>query len=83
MDLSARIIITAALLFCSIGVWSERMLKPWHRVLFFLGLICDTWGTGIMLEIAGGMAFDLARYLRGGCYYPDVYSWCVGGNCTD
>lgn len=62
MDLSARIIITAALLFYSIGVWSERVqgrLKPWHLVLFFLGLICDAWGTGIMLEVAGGMAFDL------------------------
>lgn len=33
MDSLATIIITAALVFYSIGVWSERIqgrLKPWH-----------------------------------------------------
>jgi uncharacterized repeat protein (TIGR03987 family) len=62
MDSTASIIITAALLFYSIGVWSERVqgrLKTWHLVFFVLGLICDTWGTGMMLDFAGGMAFDL------------------------
>ena len=52
----------AALLFYSIGVWSERIagrLKPWHLVFFVLGLICDTWGTGMMLEMVGGLTFDL------------------------
>jgi uncharacterized repeat protein (TIGR03987 family) len=56
------IVITLALLFYSIGVWSERLagrLKPWHLAFFWLGLICDTWGTGLMFEMAGGMAFDL------------------------
>lgn len=55
-------IITMALVFYSIGVWSERIsgrLKPWHLVFFWLGLLCDTWGTGIMFEIAGGMTFDV------------------------
>ena len=62
MDSTASIIITAALLFYTIGVWSERVqgrLKPWHLVFFILGLICDTWGTGMMWEFVGGMAFDL------------------------
>lgn len=62
MDSSATIIITSALVFYSIGVWSERFqgkLKPWHLVFFVLGLICDTWGTGMMLDFAGGMTFDI------------------------
>ncbi len=62
MDTSASIIITAALVFYSIGVWSERIigeLKPWHLVFFVLGLICDTWGTGMMFEMVGGMMFDI------------------------
>jgi uncharacterized repeat protein (TIGR03987 family) len=62
MDATATIIITIALVFYSIGVWSERIqgrLKPWHLLFFVLGLVCDTWGTGLMFEFAGGMAFDL------------------------
>ncbi len=62
MDSTATIIITLALVFYSIGVWSERFageLKKWHLAFFVLGLICDTWGTGMMLEDAGGMTFDV------------------------
>ncbi len=62
MDSAASIIITAALVFYSIGVWSERIsgrLEPWHLVFFVLGLVCDTWGTGMMLEMVGGMTFDI------------------------
>ena len=62
MDSSASIIITSALVFYSIGVWSERIagrLKPWHLVFFVLGLICDTWGTGMMIDWVGGMTFDV------------------------
>lgn len=56
------IAINLALLFYSIGVWSERLqgtLKPWHLAFFCLGLICDTWGTGLMFEMAGGLTFDV------------------------
>jgi uncharacterized repeat protein (TIGR03987 family) len=56
------IIISLALLFYSIGVLSERIqgrLKVWHLVFFGLGLICDTWGTGLMMEMAGGLTFDI------------------------
>ena len=62
MDPSVTIIITLALVFYSIGVWSERIvgrLKPWHLIFFVLGLICDTWGTGLMFEYVGGMMFDI------------------------
>ena len=62
MDPSASIIMGAALLFYTIGVWGERIqgrLKWWHLVFFVLGLICDTWGTGLMLEFVGGMTFDV------------------------
>ena len=62
MDSSATIIITLALVFYSIGVWSERFqgrLKRWHLAFFVLGLIFDTWGTGLMLEFAGGMTLDI------------------------
>ena len=58
----ATIVITSALVFYSIGVWSERIagkLRLWHLLFFWLGLICDTWGTGMMLEMAGGITFDL------------------------
>jgi len=56
------IIITLALVFYSIGVWSERIagkLKPWHLAFFWLGLVFDTWGTGLMLDMAGGLTFDI------------------------
>jgi len=62
MNGAASIIITLALIFYSVGVWSERIqgrLKPWHLVLFVFGLICDTWGTGMMFEFVGGMQFDI------------------------
>ena len=62
MSSTATIIITLALVFYSIGVWSERIagrLKPWHLLFFFLGLICDTWGTGLMFDFVGGMMFDV------------------------
>ena len=62
MSMTATITISAALVFYSIGVWSERIqgrLKPWHLAFFVLGLICDTWGTGLMLDFAGGLTFDL------------------------
>jgi uncharacterized repeat protein (TIGR03987 family) len=56
------IVITLALVFYSIGVWSERLqgrLKTWHLAFFWLGLVFDTWGTGLMLDMAGGLTFDL------------------------
>jgi len=62
MNPAAVIVINLALLFYSIGVWSERIqgrLKIWHTVFFWLGLVCDTWGTGMMFDFVGGMTFDI------------------------
>jgi uncharacterized repeat protein (TIGR03987 family) len=56
------IVINLALVFYSIGVWSERFsgkLKAWHLIFFWLGITCDTWGTGLMFEMAGGLTFDV------------------------
>jgi len=62
MNPAAVIVINLALIFYSIGVWGERIqgrLKVWHTVFFWLGLVCDTWGTGMMFEFVGGMTFDV------------------------
>jgi len=62
MDQNASIIMLAALVFYTIGVWGERIqgrLKWWHFVFFVLGLICDTVGTGMMFEMVGGMTYDV------------------------
>jgi uncharacterized repeat protein (TIGR03987 family) len=62
MDPSSSIIMAAALIFYSVGVWGERIsgrLRWWHLVFFILGLTCDTWGTGMMFDMVGGMTWDL------------------------
>jgi uncharacterized repeat protein (TIGR03987 family) len=62
MPVSVSIIITAALLFYSIGVWAEKIvgkLKVWHLICFATGLACDTIGTGMMFDFAGGLTFDI------------------------
>jgi len=61
-DVVSIIAINLALICYSIGVWSERIsarLKPWHVVFFWLGIVFDTWGTGLMFEMAGGLTFDI------------------------
>ena len=58
----STILISLALIFYSIGVWSERIvgrLKAWHLIFFWGGLVFDTVGTGIMFEIAGGIGADI------------------------
>ena len=53
--IAAISVITSALLFYTVGVWSERIqggLKFWHLVLFLLGLLCDAVGTALMAYIA-------------------------------
>ena len=57
MLISAIITITLALVFYTIGVWSEKLqgeLKVWHLVIFYIGLVFDTIGTTIMSKIAAG-----------------------------
>lgn len=58
----STIFISLALVLYSIGVWSERLagrLKAWHLFFFWGGLIFDTTGTGMMLEMAGGIKPDI------------------------
>ena len=48
--LAAIVIISMALIFYSVGVWSERIqgrLKGWHVTAFGLGLVCDFVGTAL------------------------------------
>ncbi len=55
--MKAVIAITAALVFYTIGVWSEhraKILKPVHLAFFWLGLVMDAAGTRMMSLISGG-----------------------------
>jgi uncharacterized repeat protein (TIGR03987 family) len=49
--------ITLALVFYSIGVWSEKfakILKPKHLFFFWIGFVFDTTGTTLMTELGTG-----------------------------
>ncbi len=62
MNPLASTFITLALVFYSIGVWGERIvgrLRWWNLVFFILGLICDTVGTGMMVDYVGGLTADV------------------------
>ncbi|WP_294181766.1 HsmA family protein [uncultured Schumannella sp.] len=55
MLIPAIVLITAALIFYTIGVWAERIrrdLRPWHAVFFGLGLVSDVTATLMMTQIA-------------------------------
>lgn len=57
----ATILITLALIFYSLGIWSERIaqyLKPWHVAAFWTGFVFDVSGTWAMHNISEG-PFDL------------------------
>ncbi len=58
----AVVSITLALVFYTVGVWSEKgqgELKGWHLVVFWIGLVFDTVGTTLMSKIAsGGFKFN-------------------------
>lgn len=63
MLIKATISITLALVFYTIGVWSEhraKLLKPIHLVFFWLGLCMDTAGTLMMSKLADGAGGGLA-----------------------
>jgi uncharacterized repeat protein (TIGR03987 family) len=56
------VLIIAALVFYSVGVWSERLsgiLKPWHAVMFWLGFAFDAVGTELMRRLTPGFELTL------------------------
>ena len=62
LSMLSMILITLALVCYSIGVWSERLvgrLMGWHLIFFWTGLAFDTIGTGIMMDMAGGITLDI------------------------
>ena len=57
MLFNAILSITSALVFYTIGVWSEKKqgsLKKWHLMVFYLGLVFDTLGTTLMSKLVSG-----------------------------
>lgn len=59
MLLVAICLITLALVCYTTGVWAEKrrgVLRPWHAVLFCLGLTFDASGTWVMSRIAASGA---------------------------
>jgi uncharacterized repeat protein (TIGR03987 family) len=59
----STILITLALVFYSLGVWSERFaryLKPWHVTAFWIGFLFDISGTLAMHQISEG-SLDLVE----------------------
>lgn len=57
MAIMSFMLITLALIFYSIGVWSERIaryLKPWHVIAFWTGFLFDVSGTLAMHRLAKG-----------------------------
>lgn len=58
---AAAILVTLALAFYSLGVWSERVaryLRPWQVAAFWAGFCFDVAGTLAMHRLAAG-PFDL------------------------
>ena len=57
MVIISTVLITLALFFYSLGVWSERIKKyllPWHVAAFWVGFFFDVSGTLAMHKIAEG-----------------------------
>lgn len=62
LEVIAIVAIVSALVFYTIGVWSERIsgrLKPWHLILFWIGFVFDTTGTTLMSDLAGRLEFNI------------------------
>ena len=61
MDLTLLIAITfifSACILYTLGVWAEKIskrLKVWHALVFWLGFLCDTIGTGAMGKLVGSI----------------------------
>lgn len=87
MLIIAIIFIFSACILYTVGVWAERYskyLKAWHVVVFWLGFVSDTIGTGAMGKMVGsiiqfnfhGLTGLLAIMLM-------LFSCLVGNNCIN
>lgn len=82
--IAAIVTITMALIFYTIGVWTEhkqKCLKKFHLVFFWIGLLFDTTGTTIMSLISqenGGSSL-LSRSIGNNSY---ACSRNMGNRCT-
>jgi uncharacterized repeat protein (TIGR03987 family) len=76
-------LIFIACVFYTIGVWSEKIqkrLKLWHLTMFYLGLVCDTIGTGAMAKLSGGLLQFNFHGLRYSSHTFNAFSFGVGHN---
>ena len=63
MAIVSATLITLALIFYSLGVWSERIaryLKRWHVIAFWIGFTFDISGTYVMHLLSKG-PFDITK----------------------
>jgi uncharacterized repeat protein (TIGR03987 family) len=68
LELAAIILITLALVFYSIGVWSERIrryLLPWHVAAFWTGFLFDVSGTTAMELLRPGFDWSSPHTITG------------------
>jgi uncharacterized repeat protein (TIGR03987 family) len=68
LSVLATVLITLALIFYSVGVWSERVaryLKPWHVGMFWLGLAFDASGTYAMDLLEPGIDWTSVHTMTG------------------
>ena len=80
---TASAVISLALVAYTIGVFSERRsgeLKRSHLVFFWLGLICDSTGTGLMSIMAqnSGGAMSPLHPVTGFLAIALMVPYCVG-----
>ncbi|TAL68644.1 MAG: TIGR03987 family protein [Bacteroidetes bacterium] len=64
----ATTLITLALVFYSLGIWSERFakyLKGWHVVAFWSGFLFDVSGTFTMHVLSDGHNSSIAHTITG------------------
>lgn len=67
MLLYAIVFINLAFLLYTVGVWSEKIqgeLKPWHLIVFWLGLVNDTIGTLSMEALVKQNAGNIAMHFN-------------------
>ncbi len=63
--LLSGVLVTLALVFYTVGVWSERLqryLRPWHLGAFWVGLVLDGAGTYAMDRLVPGWQWNVHAF---------------------